>query len=66
METDNALVQAVDQAAFVFPMVILERVAGETSEVSGNLERDVRRAFPQVIVEDLLTALDRLETEPIH
>lgn len=41
-ETDKVLNKAIKHAAFVFTMVIIKRLSGETFEGSGDLEHDVR------------------------
>ena len=61
VETDKVLNQAIHQAAVVFTMVIIKRLGDEELEGSGNLEHDVRQVFPQVTVDELIAALDRLE-----
>ena len=61
VETDKVLNQAIHQAAVVFTMVIIKRLGDEELEGSGDLEHDVRQVFPQVTVDELIAALDRLE-----
>jgi hypothetical protein len=61
VETDKVLNQAIRQAAVVFTMVIIKRLGDEELEGSGDLEHDVRQVFPQVTVDELIAALDRLE-----
>ena len=69
VETDKVLNQAIKHAAFIFTIVIIKRLSGETFEGSGDLEHDVRHVFPQVTVDELIAAVDRFEplgTRTIH
>jgi hypothetical protein len=71
VETDKVLVQATNEAAFVFPIAISQRISGETAPRSGDLKRahrsrDLKRSvklvFPKVTVAELMAALEGLET----